>query len=50
MYGRYYIRRLRSIVRSKHGGALKAKYFYMTEHGMRKEDIDNGDSAKKEQN
>ena len=39
-----------SIVRSKHGGALKAKYFYMTEHGMRKEDIDNGDSAKKEQN
>ena len=39
-----------SIVRSKHGGALKAKYLYMTKHGMRKEDIDNGDSAKKEQN
>ena len=25
-----------SIVRSKHGGALKAKYFYMTEHGKGK--------------
>ena len=36
LYGLYYIRRLRSIVRSKHGGALKAKYFYMTEHGKGK--------------
>ena len=25
-----------AIVRSKHGGALKAKYFYMTEHGKGK--------------